>query len=53
LVTDQLKDNPFIHEGKWTVAHGGVSIEEFVVPFIQIEIDANEEATQREEKKCE
>lgn len=41
----------FIHEGKRTVAHGGVSIEEVVVPFIQIEIDANEEATQREDKK--
>jgi len=41
----------FIHEGKWTVAHGGVSIEEVVVPFIQIEIDGNEEATQREDKK--
>lgn len=30
----------FIHKGKRTVAHGGVSIEEVVVPFIQIETDA-------------
>jgi len=30
----------FIHKGKRTVAHGGVSIEEVVVPFIQIEADA-------------
>jgi len=41
----------FINEGKRTVAHGGVTIEEVVVPFIQIEADAIKETTQREDKR--
>ncbi len=31
----------FIHEGNRTVAHGGICIEEVVVPLIQIEREAN------------
>jgi len=31
----------FIHESKRTVAHGGISIEEVIVPLIQIERKAN------------
>ena len=26
----------FIGEGKWTVAHGGICIEEAIVPFVTI-----------------
>lgn len=37
----------FIQKRKWTVAHGGVSIEEVVVPLIQIETDAAEKSVQR------
>ncbi len=37
----------FIQKRKWTVAHGGVSIEEVVVPLIQIETDAAEKSAQR------
>jgi len=39
----------FIQEGKRTVTHGGISIEEVVVPLIQIEADTAEESTQRQE----
>jgi len=39
----------FIQEGKRTVTHGGVSIEEVVVPLIQIEADTAEESIQRQE----
>jgi hypothetical protein len=37
----------FIQKGKRTVAHGGISIEEMVVPLIQIKIDAAEESIQK------
>ena len=41
----------FIHKGKRTVAHGGVSIEEVVVPFVEIEPNANEKTAYSEDKK--
>ena len=37
----------FIQKRKWTVAHGGVSIEEVVVPLIQIETDAAQKSARR------
>ena len=40
----------FIQEGKRTVSHGGVSLEEVVVPLIQIETDAAEESIQKQER---
>lgn len=39
----------FIQEGKRTVSHGGVSLEEVVVPLIQIEADTDDESTQKQE----
>lgn len=41
----------FIQEGKRTVAHGGVSIEEVIVPFVEIEPNADEKAVYNEDKK--
>ena len=46
-----LGRSAFIHEGKWTVAHGGVSIEEVIVPFVEIKPDVDEITAYSEGKK--
>lgn len=35
----------FIHEGKTTVAHGGIALEEVLVPFVALKGERGDEAT--------